>query len=249
MSFDDVLKGLPVKRDSARTLLSRLAFLTPEPSETAILEIGAAQGEFVMASRELGYHCIGLEPFPTALDTARKVSDYLGVQIEIVDGVAEAMPFEVDSFDLVTAASVIEHVKDVEKVFYEVGRVLKPGGVFWFHTASSMCPKQDEIRRFPLFGWYPDPLKQKIMNWAKENRPDLIGYTDTPAVHWFTPRKARRLLLKTGFREVYDRWDLLASDVNMKRYKFLLKAISSSRLLKYVADVVRTGCSYAAVKW
>jgi SAM-dependent methyltransferase len=248
MSFDDILKGLPAKRNMARTLLSRLAFLTPEPSRTAMLEIGAAQGEIVVASRELGYRCIGLEPFRMARDTAKKLSDYLGVEIEVVDGVAEAMPFEAERFDLVIAASVIEHVKDAEKVFHEVCRVLKPGGVFWFHTASSMCPKQDEVRRFPLFGWYPDPLKQRIMDWAKRNRPELIGYTDTPAVHWFTPRKARRLLMKHGFSKVYDRWDLLASDVNVKRYKFLLKLISRSRALKCFADVIRTGCSYTAVK-
>ena len=158
------------------------------------------------------------------------------------------MPFETNSFDLVTAVSVIEHVIDAEKAFQEACRVLKPGGVFWFYTASSMCPKQGEIRRFPLFGWYPDPLKQKIMHWAKRNRPELIGYTDTPAINWFTPRKARRLLLKHGFSRVFDRWDLLAADENIRRHRFLLKLISRSRFLKCVADVARAGCSYAAVK-
>ena len=65
-SFDDILKGLPVRRNLARTVLSRLTFLTPAPNKTAMLDVGAAQGEVVIASRELGYRCIGLEPFPGA---------------------------------------------------------------------------------------------------------------------------------------------------------------------------------------
>jgi len=247
-SFDDILKGLPVKRDLSRKLLSRLAFLISEPSKTAMLEIGAAQGEVVIACQELGYRCIGLEPFRMARDTAKQLADYLGVDIEIAGGVAEAMPFETESFDLVIALSVIEHVADVEKTFGEVYRVLKPGGVFCFNAASSMCPKQAEISGFPLFGWYPDPLKQKIIDWAKRNRPELIGYTDTPAINWFTSRKARRLLLSHGFTKVLDRWDIFAEDVNMGRYRFPLRVISRSRLLKYLADVIFTTCSYAAVK-
>ena len=158
------------------------------------------------------------------------------------------MPFEAESVDLVMAISVIEHVLDVDRVFSEAYRVLKRGGVFWFITASSMCPKQGEIRKFPLFGWYPNPLKLKIMDWAKRNRPELIGYTETPAINWFTPGKAHRLLLRHGFKKVFDRWHMLAADANMGRYRLPLKIVSKHPLLKYVADVVFTSCGYVAVK-
>jgi hypothetical protein len=144
--------------------------------------------------------------------------------------------------------SVIEHVLDVEGAFAEASRVLRPGGVFWFYTASSMCPRQQEIRGFPLFGWYPDRLKRRIMAWAKENRPSLVGNTQTPAINWFTPRKARRMLRVAGFSRVYDQWDIprLPEDSAMKRS--VIAFIASTPLTKFVGNLLRPGCIYLAVK-
>ncbi len=247
-SFDEILEGLQAKRHVAEKMISRLGILKPSCPNIVILEVGAAQGEFLIASRELGYRCVGLEPVDMARHNAKRLSDYMGITIEMAGGVVEAVPFKADSFDFVIAMSVIEHVNDVEKAFVEVYRVLKPGGVFVFNAASAMCPKQAEISGFPFFGWYPNPLKLKIMNWAKLNRPELVGYTDTPAINWFTPAKGRRLLFEHGFRKVFDRWDILAEDSNMGRYNLPLRVVRRSKFLKYVADVVFTGCLYAAVK-
>ena len=248
ISLDQVLQGLPKKRRMAESVLARITSLSPLRDNPIILDIGAAQGETCIAFRELGYRCIGVEPSPLARENATHLSHAIGLPIEMVDGVAESLPFATESFDLVTAASVIEHVINVEKTFQEICRVLRPGGAFWFHTASAMCPKQDEIAGFPLFGWYPDLLKKKIMQWAKENRPELVGYTQVPAIHWFTPGKARRLLMDPGFRKIFDRWDLLALDINLSRHRFFIKLISKSPVLKLFADLARTGCSYAAIK-
>jgi ubiquinone/menaquinone biosynthesis C-methylase UbiE len=51
----------------------------------------------------------------------------VNVPIHIVDGKAEFIPHSEDTFDVVHAANVIEHVLDVEEAFKEIYRVLKPG--------------------------------------------------------------------------------------------------------------------------
>lgn len=172
----------------------------------------------------------------------------MGIAIRIVEGTTEHIPYCDDTFDVVHARSVIEHVADVEAAFDEIYRVLKPGGVFWFYTASSMCPSQAEIEAFPFFGWYPDAWKRRIMNWAKDARPNLVGYTKTPAIHWFTPSKASTLLQRHGFKRIYDRWDLRRSDEGGRLYKLALQIIRSTKLSKIVADIVVPDCAYAAVK-
>jgi len=53
-------------------------------------------------------------------------------------------------FDIVLAMSVKEHVQDLDKALEEIYRVLKPGGLFWFYSPSSMCPFQGEIKGFPF---------------------------------------------------------------------------------------------------
>lgn len=51
-------------------------------------------------------------------------------------GDLESLPFPDNNFDAVISLWVIEHLRDPEKVFYEINRVLKPGGVFMFATPN-----------------------------------------------------------------------------------------------------------------
>ena len=143
---------------------------------------------------------------------------------------------------------MIEHVQDAEAAFNEVYRVLKPGGIFWFSASSSLCPRQSEIAGFPCFGWYPDRLKRRIMEWAKTHKPHLVGHTQTPAIQWFTPRKARRMLHKAGFTKVYDRWYLRLPSEGGRLYRWALGIIKLNAVTKFVADVLPRGSSYAALK-
>lgn len=229
-------------------MLGRLRGVKPIPAGAAILEVGAAAGETAIALAQLGYRVCGVEPWGDARRNADRLASQLRISIEIANGRAEALPFDAESFDIVLAFSVMEHVTDIDLAFAEAFRVLRPGGVFWFSAASSMSPFQNEIARFSLFGWYPDVVKRRIMVWARRSRPHLIGHTETPAVHWFTPWKANRLLRRHGFVEVYDRWDLRRLDEGGAGYRMGLSIIRSSRLSKLIADVVVPACSYAALK-
>jgi SAM-dependent methyltransferase len=55
-------------------------------------------------------------------------------EIKICD--LESLPYGSDTFDVVISLWVLEHLKDPEKVFSEVQRVLKPGGIFMFATPN-----------------------------------------------------------------------------------------------------------------
>jgi 2-polyprenyl-6-hydroxyphenyl methylase/3-demethylubiquinone-9 3-methyltransferase len=49
-------------------------------------------------------------------------------------GDACALPYSAASFDVVCAMDLIEHVEHPDQLIAEVGRVLRPGGMFFFHT-------------------------------------------------------------------------------------------------------------------
>lgn len=55
----------------------------------------------------------------------------------LVRGDVVQLPFSEQSFDLVTANMVVEHLENPEAQFAEIGRVLKPGGSFLFHTPNA----------------------------------------------------------------------------------------------------------------
>jgi SAM-dependent methyltransferase len=54
-----------------------------------------------------------------------------------VRGHINSLPFKDGYFDLVTANMVVEHLAEPALQFREINRVLKPGGVFLFHTPNA----------------------------------------------------------------------------------------------------------------
>lgn len=60
---------------------------------------------------------------------------------------SDALPFPDDSFDLLTALDVLEHIEDDHRALEEVARVLRPGGVFLATVPAYpwMWGAQDEI--------------------------------------------------------------------------------------------------------
>jgi len=69
------------------------------------------------------------------------------------------LPFAAESFDLVTANMVVEHLEKPEVEFAEVARVLKPGGRFLLHTPNARGYATQLARRIPT-AW-----KQRAAAW------------------------------------------------------------------------------------
>jgi ubiquinone/menaquinone biosynthesis C-methylase UbiE len=245
--FERCLKELPERKQHITLLIDRIKGFTTLKNDAKILEIGAAQGLSLIAFQELGYTSIGIEPWDDAIEVSKQLAKKFNTDINIKKGVAEKLPFTDNNFDVVIADSVMEHVKDVESVTREVFRVLKNGGIFYISTASAMCPKQGEIRLFPFFSWYPQKLKVKIMNWAVNKKPSLVGYTQAPAINWFTPWKADRMFKNAGFSDVFGTWDVL-TEKEVGNKKTILKIIKSNILTKLIADVFVPGCLYITIK-
>jgi SAM-dependent methyltransferase len=241
-------KSLMIETDGhVKIVMKRLSALLPCTS-LQILEIGAAQGRGLIALASLGHDAYGIEPWKPAIDIAHQLADNVGVQIRIVEASAEIIPFNDCKFDLVLAFSVMEHVTNLDASLGEIIRVLKPGGIFWFSSTNSLCPIQGEIRGFPLFGWYPIFIKRYIMKWALKYRPHLIGYTSTPAMHWWTPYNARRRLRKAGFSQIWDRWSLRRDEEENGVRRIFLNIAKVHPICRLLGDLLFPDCSYAARK-
>jgi ubiquinone/menaquinone biosynthesis C-methylase UbiE len=80
-------------------------------------------------------------------------------------GDGERTPFREGSFGMVTANMVVEHIQDPVAALAEVRRLLKPGGVFIFHTTNA--------KHFltPLSSLFPKRLKNKIIAFLEGRQP------------------------------------------------------------------------------
>ena len=94
----------------------------PRPARnSALLDVGCGDGEFVRQVRQLGWHAVGLESDPQAFSVKAPKPN-------IVRGSVPDTGLPNNSFDAVTLNHVIEHMHDPRRVLSELFRLVKPGG-------------------------------------------------------------------------------------------------------------------------
>lgn len=100
------------------------------------------------------------------------------------------LPFRNESFDVVSANMVLEHLLAPELELREVYRVLRPNGVFIFHTTNR------DAFAIRVAAHVPDRLKRSLI-WFFERRREADVYPTYYRVN--TPSLVRKLAAKTNF--------------------------------------------------
>jgi len=98
-----------------------LKLVQPEPGQS-VLDIGCGTGHNLAFFRELELKAAGIDASKPMLDIASKK---LGSNAELYWGRAEELPFDNNSFDIVTLITVLEFVSDPTRVLKEASRVAR----------------------------------------------------------------------------------------------------------------------------
>jgi ubiquinone/menaquinone biosynthesis C-methylase UbiE len=92
-----------------------------------ILDLGSGRGAFCGELARQGNEVVGVDP---SGQFTRIAKTYVNPSGRFVLGTGEALPLSSECFDRAVSVCVMEHTKDDAAVLAEVGRVLKPGGIF-----------------------------------------------------------------------------------------------------------------------
>jgi malonyl-CoA O-methyltransferase len=114
-------------------LLGRLGELEVKPRAVLDLGAGTGQGTRALKRRYPKAMVVAVDIAPGMLERARLQSRWLR-RFERVRADAYALPFADGAFDLVFSNLMLQWCDDLDAVFGEIARVLKPGGLLLFST-------------------------------------------------------------------------------------------------------------------
>lgn len=104
------------------------------PHPCKVLDIGCGGGLLTNFLAKKGHLVSGIDLSEQSLNIAKKQDQTQSVGYQRAS--AYELPFSEGTFDVVCAMSLLEHVEKPALVVAEASRVLKKGGLFFFHTLN-----------------------------------------------------------------------------------------------------------------
>ncbi|MBM6593403.1 bifunctional 2-polyprenyl-6-hydroxyphenol methylase/3-demethylubiquinol 3-O-methyltransferase UbiG [Microvirga pudoricolor] len=159
-------------RDEACRRFGRDPRSTRSLEGLTILDVGCGGGVLSEPLGRLGARVTGLDPAPTNIAVAKLHAERAGVPVDYRNETVEAVVERAETFDIVLAMEVVEHVADVEAFVGACAAAVKPGGVLVMATLNRT------LRSFAtaivgaeyVLGWLPKGTHQ----WDKFVTPDEL---------------------------------------------------------------------------
>lgn len=134
-----------------------------------LLDVATGTGNVAIPAALSGASVTGLDLTPKLLEVARKRAAEAGVEIGFIEGDAEELPFDKDSFDRVTSCFGVMFAPRQELAASELARVARPGARV---IVTAWTPEGLNGRMFKTVGSYmppaPPELKPPVM-WGSED--------------------------------------------------------------------------------
>jgi len=111
-----------------------------------VIELGCGTGYFGAWLAKRGARVVGIDITPAQLETARRLQEETGLDLEFIEGSAEDVPLPDASFDLAISEYGASIWCDPELWIAEASRLLRPGGrlVFLCNSTLSVLCSPDE---------------------------------------------------------------------------------------------------------
>lgn len=189
-------------------------------SDDIILDIGCGGGININRMAGKAKKVYGVDYSIESVNLSREVNrEYINQgKVEVLEGNVQSLPFDDDSFDIVTAFETIYFWPDIEKCFGEVKRVLKPGGIF-------------------LIGMESNGSDNMIMK-LSEKLIDMTVYNDEEVTRFLENNDYSEI--KVYLRDAKNRQEIVKCNGNVKRIDDDYDHISfSDKFVEWMTVVAR----------
>lgn len=129
----------------------------------SLLDVGSGGGSNSLLAAQAGFAVTSCDLSAASLKQMRRTARALGPGVCPSPVVADScrLPLLAESYDVVIASHLIEHLDEPRRLLREVHRVLRPGG-----TLRLSCPSTFHLMRISRwFGLHLDPADHKVIGY------------------------------------------------------------------------------------
>jgi SAM-dependent methyltransferase len=151
-----------------------------------VLDVACGTGNAAIRAAQAGGHVVGLDLTPELFETGRRLAAEAGVSVDWVEGDAEAIPYDDNSFDVVLSTFGCMFAPRHRVAAAELARVLRPGG------------------RLGLCNWTPEGSQGHFFRALGAYLPPLPDFAQPPLL-WGTEDHVRELFAGCGVQLEFER--------------------------------------------
>lgn len=145
-----------------------------------VLGLASGGGQQMPILTAAGAHCTVLDYSPAQLESEHEVAQREGYDISIVRAdMTKPLPFEDESFDLVINPVSLCYVREVEPIWREVARVLRPNGVLLTGLDTGFNYVVDEAEERIVHGLPYDPIANPTLMAELEAQDAGVQFSHT----------------------------------------------------------------------
>lgn len=170
--------------DLNRTLLLDAPMLAAagDVAGKQVLDVGCGEGRFCRILSGYGAQTTGLDPIEKLLTAARAEHP----QGSYVQGVAEALPFSKESFDMVVSYLTMIDIPDFRAAINEIARVLRPGGQVLVANLNSFTTTRTQA-------WYADASGKRLhvaVDDYFDEKAHVVEWSGISVINYHRPMEA-----------------------------------------------------------
>jgi ubiquinone/menaquinone biosynthesis C-methylase UbiE len=158
-----------------------------------LLDAGIGSGLSAILFAKAGLSVHGMDFSPVMLELCRLKG--FAAELKQHDVQDVPWPYPAEAFDHVVCCGVMHFIPDLETIFGEVGRVIRPGGIFAFTTKAPPSsavshPKyyQEKSEDFDIYSHYPAYLEELMKSFQFERLKGLICTVGQDAHIWISKK-------------------------------------------------------------
>jgi SAM-dependent methyltransferase len=197
---------------------------------TELLDVAAGSGNPAIPAAQTGARVTALDLAPSLLEIGRRRAREARLEVDFVEGDAEALPFDDESFDVALSVVGVQFAPRHEQAAQELARVVRPSGRIvlcswtprgfigqFLKTVAARMPKPPKGASPPPL-WGDEGHVRKLfadagirfefeLRYAEFSYGSAAGFVDYMAYHYGPVLKARERLTQEGT------WDELRHDL------------------------------------